>query len=193
MRVRVLFLIAAIITMWSIVAVAQSNSQGVYLTKSVRSALAAEIANSIAATAPRVGFNEKETTALVTGARDGSLKFRDYTGPYPAAGAVFAETSLGDVQFRNAVQLDTIQRIASISSHSAFLEKFATVRLDVMPVPPRDYKVIINGEDCPATERSLYRVPAGDTAVNVTRIGKPACAWSGQIPSGSEHVVVCQF
>jgi hypothetical protein len=176
---NMLCLIFAVVS-WSGNAPAQTTLDGVYLTKPVHSALTAHIASAIMTSAPRVGFNEKDTMTLVTGALDGSLKIKDYAGQGPVVSTVVAETSAGNVQFRNAVQLDAIQRVASLSSQSAFLENFATVKLDVKPVPPRDYKVVINGEDCEATERALYRVPAGDTAVLVNRTGKPNCSWSGQ-------------
>src|SRR5262245_59999176 len=44
-----------------------------------------------------------------------------------------------------------------------WMARFPTIYLIVQPIPPRDYSISINGENCPATERSLYKVPAGPT------------------------------
>jgi hypothetical protein len=71
---------------------------------------------------------------------------------------------------------------------NSFLERFPTIRIVVQPTPPRDYSVSINGEDCPATEKSLYKVPAGVIEVRVERPGKPPCVWSGPVFSGQKEV-----
>lgn len=191
MRPKAFCLLSVMLATYSNAAAAQS--QETYLTKAVRSALAAEMAEKIAAVASKVGFDATETTALAAGARDGSLKLSTRPEFNQVAGGVVAETSVGRVQFSSTFQLDAILRALSASSYDSFLHEFPTIRLEVKPTPPRDYKVVINGEDCPATESGLYRVPPGDTTVNVTRADKPACTWSGQIQSGKEQLVSCQF
>ena len=102
-----------------------------------------------------------------------------------------ARTSTASVTFRNEDQGKLFRQLTGRASYVSFIERYATVRLDVTPIPPRDYKVVINGEDCPATERAVYRVVPGAVAVEVTRIGKPACNWSGSIASGREQLVNC--
>ena len=74
-----------------------------------------------------------------------------------------------------------------------WLEKFPTIRLIVQPAPPRDYSVAINGEECPATERSLYKVPYGAVEVRVVRSGKPPCVWTGRLMDGRTQEVPCNF
>jgi hypothetical protein len=76
---------------------------------------------------------------------------------------------------------------------SGWLEKFPTIRLIVQPAPPRDYSVAINGEDCPATERGLYKVPSGSVEVRVVRAGKPPCVWTGNLTYGRTQDVPCDF
>jgi hypothetical protein len=53
--------------------------------------------------------------------------------------------------------------------------------------------VAINGEDCPATERGLYKVPAGPVMVRVVRTGKPPCVWNGNLEEGRTQEVPCNF
>jgi hypothetical protein len=74
-----------------------------------------------------------------------------------------------------------------------WLERFPTIHLIVQPVPPRDYNVTINGEDCPTTERGLYKVPFGRVEVRVERTGKPSCLWNGQLVDGRTQEVACNF
>jgi len=76
---------------------------------------------------------------------------------------------------------------------NGWLERFPTIHLSVQPVPPRDYNVTINGEDCPSTERGLYKVPFGHVEVRVERTGKPLCQWNGQLTDGRTQEVACNF
>lgn len=76
---------------------------------------------------------------------------------------------------------------------SGWLARFPTIRLIVQPAPPRDYSVSINGEDCPTTERGLYKVPFGSVEVRVERAGKPPCVWSGRLTDGRTQEVPCNF
>jgi hypothetical protein len=76
---------------------------------------------------------------------------------------------------------------------NGWLENFPTIRLIVQPAPPRDYSVAINGEDCPPTERGLYKVPSGLVQVRVERAGKPPCVWSGRLTDGRTQEVPCNF
>jgi hypothetical protein len=74
----------------------------------------------------------------------------------------------------------------------AFLETFPTIRIVVQPAPPRDYSVVINGEECPATEQGVYKVPGGWVDVRVERPGKPPCVWKGPLLKGKQEVA-CQL
>ena len=76
---------------------------------------------------------------------------------------------------------------------SFWIERFPTIRLVVQPTPPRDYRVSINGEDCPPTERGLYKVPIGATNVRVERSGKASCLWSGTLVDSRTQEVLCNF
>jgi hypothetical protein len=192
MRTRCLFLLLGVLTMHSGLAIAQSDIRSAYLTKPVRVVFSNVMAERIATIAPQVGFNTIETRALAEGIRNGSLTFIRPQGDF-VAGNIVAQTATDRVEFRTPIQVDTIQQALNVSTYRPLLQKYATVRLEVKPVPPRDYKVEINGEDCPATVQGLYVVPPGTTAVKASRIGKTDCVWSGVIPGGDEHVVQCQL
>jgi hypothetical protein len=79
------------------------------------------------------------------------------------------------------------------NSISISLESFPTIHISVDPIPPRDFKVSINGEDCPATEAGLYKVPVGSAQVSVVRSGKTPCTWSGSMARGQTQLVSCHF
>jgi len=74
----------------------------------------------------------------------------------------------------------------------SFLQKFPTVRLTVRPVPPIDYTVTINGQDCPP-DVGLYKVHVGIVEVRVVRTGKPPCAWKGTLSEGQTQAVACHL
>jgi hypothetical protein len=73
-----------------------------------------------------------------------------------------------------------------------YVQRFPKVQLDVRPVPPRDYTVLINDEPCPATEKSEYLVRSGRISLIVTRESK-TCRWSGQLAPGQVQIVPCRF
>jgi hypothetical protein len=76
---------------------------------------------------------------------------------------------------------------------TAILEKYSTIRLLVKPAPPRDYKVIVNGEECPATEAGIYKVMPGESAVKVSRPSIKECEWHGPIGPGAVQEVDCSL
>jgi hypothetical protein len=168
----------------------------VYLTQPVKKLLANEMANKISILGPQVGFSDSDTTIIASGIRNGDLRIESNKVAGPASPdtiSFYAMTSKSRVRLENSEQLVAVANSVAFTSYAGFLQQFGTVRLVVQPVPPRDYKVIINGEVCPATKLSLYKVLPGAAAVEVNRIGKTSCSWVGQIPSGGEQVVECKF
>ena len=73
-----------------------------------------------------------------------------------------------------------------------FLRKFPAVRVTVRPVPPIDYTVAINGQDCPP-DIGVYKVHVGVVEVRVVRPGKPPCTWKGTLPEGQTQAVACNL
>jgi hypothetical protein len=76
---------------------------------------------------------------------------------------------------------------------SGFLWKLPTIVLHVQPIPPKNYQVRINGENCPLTDQAKYLVPPGATVVEVTFPGKKACKWSGSLSESDQQNVDCEF
>jgi hypothetical protein len=74
----------------------------------------------------------------------------------------------------------------------ALLEKFPTIHLTVQPVPPIDYTVAINGQDCPP-DRGAYKVPVGNFEIQVVRSGKPPCLQKGILSEGETRAVACKL
>jgi hypothetical protein len=72
------------------------------------------------------------------------------------------------------------------------LDTWPVIKLVVMPVPPLDYSVSINGQTMNVTERSEYAVPPGtDVVMNVTRGSYPPCAWVGHVVKNEQ--VICRL
>jgi hypothetical protein len=77
---------------------------------------------------------------------------------------------------------------------SAFwLDTLPTIRVLVQPKPPQDFQLTINGESCPATEKAMYRVPAGAVTVKVWRQGTAVCEKMYTTRPGSTYDVQCTF
>ena len=169
---------------------AWERETGVYVTKAAKDRFPSYQASTFADSAPAYGFQnpEKIAAAMSRGSKLQIEPSNTFGKQKVLTDDIGQRSLIGDErQYAYVLSLFSFPTVAS------FLEKFATIRLSVQPVPPRDYKVVINGEDCPATEKGEYRVLPGSATINVTRVSKPACTWKGEIPAGKEHLVSCQF
>jgi hypothetical protein len=90
------------------------------------------------------------------------------------------------------VPIGTPVPVATLSELTAILDKWPVIRLVVIPSPPRDYSITINGHSVPATERGEYAVPSG-TAIQiyVRRADYPPCNWSGRVQDN--QLVTCRL
>ena len=163
------------------------DPDGVYVTKPAQEQRVRLLASDIARAAPKLEFDAASTTMLTKGVRDSSLTLEWDQG------GQLVKTSDGTVRAKRPDQSSFLTTIIYLQTANVYPERFSTVRVEVVPAPPRDYKVVINGEDCTATERGIYRVVPGRVAVEVTRTPKPACAWKGDIAAGKEQRVNCSL
>ncbi|WP_441259988.1 hypothetical protein AB7008_30215 [Bradyrhizobium sp. 521_C7_N1_3] len=76
-----------------------------------------------------------------------------------------------------------------IADFVAALQEMPVIHIVVIPAPPRDYEVRINGKSYLATERSEYGVNPifSLVEVEVTRKDKPPCRWKG-IPERKQKI-----
>jgi hypothetical protein len=74
-----------------------------------------------------------------------------------------------------------------------WLQHFPTIRVIVQPTPPKDFLLTINGEQCPATEKAIYRVPAGAVTIRVWREGGAPCEKTYNTVQGQVYEVQCAF
>jgi hypothetical protein len=170
---------------------------GAYLTVPVRKSVAQARAKEFARAASSVGFTPKETRFVADAIRDGKLS-RDTTAVAGTANAASVwtqtfKTPQGDVKTNTRQQVGLIAAGMQPVADNTFFETYATIHITVVPAPPRDYKIVINGEDCPPTEKSIYKVLPGKTTVSVSRAGKQPCAWAGPIASGKKVEVKCSL
>ena len=132
--------------------------------------------------------DDKSWLKEVFGALDSSVK-KDL--PHPIEACVQSATNPTTCENRT-VPTDHLQ--ASFTGFSFFLlQSYPTVHVVVDPVPPRDYKVSINGDDCPPTEKGVYKVPSGNVQVSVTRPNKTPCSWTGNLSDGREQLIQCSL
>jgi hypothetical protein len=89
-----------------------------------------------------------------------------------------------------SVERDLKRSLISFGAHDtsmtqsqilSFLDQMPVLSIAVVPSPPRDYRVKINGRSYPATERSEYAVRPGAVNLFVERDGKPPCQWEGDV------------
>jgi hypothetical protein len=166
---------------------------GVYVTKAVTAQFPKYQAVQFSNKATSLGFQNTEEVAVALRASKLKLVGAPTLNAWAGSAAIEDESgNLNKLPIPRA-QYRYVASLFSITTVSDFLETFATVQLDVKPVPPRDYKVVINGDDCPTTDKAVYRVLPGVTTVNVTRAKKPPCTWNGDIPAGKEQLVSCKL
>lgn len=168
---------------------------GAYLTIPVRKAVAQARANEFARAASSVGFTPKETRFVAEAIREGKLSTTVVAGATQTASVSTQtfKTPQGDVKTNTRQQVALITAGMQTIADSSFFETYATVHITVVPAPPRDYKIVINGEDSPPTEKSIYKVLPGKTTVSVSRASKQPCAWTGRIASGKKAEVKCSL
>jgi hypothetical protein len=170
---------------------------GAYLTVPVRKAVAQARAKEFARAASSVGFTPKETRFAAEAIREGKL-YRDTTAASGTTKAASGwtqtfKTPQGDVKTNTRQQVGLIEAGMQAVADNTFFETYATIHITVVPASPRDYKIVINGEDCPPTEKSIYKVLPGKTTVSVSRASKQPCAWTGRIASGKKAEVKCSL
>jgi hypothetical protein len=68
----------------------------------------------------------------------------------------------------------------------SMLEHYPVLHIVVTPIPPRDYRIYINGVRQLVTEQSEYVVRYGTIDVTVQRVGIPACTWSKEVEDDEE-------
>ena len=195
MKHRTLWIAVVLLPLASVSASAQSMLDGVYITKPLRDRLAGLMVERFSSLAPQAGFTPTERQPVRDTIRKGELNYvprrPDVLGWFTLPPSVKTESGL--VALNSLEKQKLMGGLFNLGNYQAFFSKYATVTLRVHPIPPRDYQVVINGEACPATARSIYKVPAGHTTVSVSRDGKPPCRWAGEVPRGVEKTVECRL
>jgi hypothetical protein len=163
---------------------------GAYITAPVAKELGQARASEFSKAASSAGFTTRETRLIARGLRDATIKV---VNPKASAWRQTFKTLHGSVTVSTIEQAGLIRRAMGYLPYSDFFDQYATLRLSVRSPLSRDFKVTINGETCPATDKASYLVPPGKVSVTVTRAGKPACAWSGTVEGKKERTVECRL
>jgi hypothetical protein len=163
---------------------------GAYITAPVREELGQARATEFVKAASSAGFTVKETRLVAQGLREANIAIVATSG---SGWRQAFKTPQGSVSVNTIEQAGLIRRAMGYLPYPTFFEKYATIRLAVTPVSPRDYKVAINGEECPITKNLTYLVAPGKANVSVIRIGNPPCAWAGTVPAAKVQTIECQL
>jgi hypothetical protein len=188
---------------------------GIYLTSPVRHNYRVYLAKAFADGAEEAGFSRQETRAISQVFLDEAARLPGVPGGSYSnldsghSSSETHESNLGDVyadvygkgypqccsEGQSLGEAHSVEKgsflLRTFHAASDFLEQFSTIKLVVQPAPPRDYKVIINGEECPATEAGIYKVLPGDSVIDATRPSKQKCEWHGSIAAGATQEVDC--
>ncbi len=166
------------------------NRLGVYLTAPVADQYRRASAAKFSEGAAQAGFSHYEATVLTNSMLTGDIRIQPggKWGKFVAKNPdIVIDAEPGQTKGRY------LSSFLSVDTTTSLLERFSTIKLVVKPVPPRDYKVIVNGEECPATEAGVYKVLPGESMVNAVRTGRPKCEWHGPIAPGATQEVDCSF
>ena len=159
---------------------------GEFLTSQARKRINDELVREIASN-PELSREGKELTTILL-RQVGQVEVR----AVPGEGAVIISPMAiyAPVRIRPAAE----RFFASLFSPQGLAPRINVlplIEISVRPAPPRDYTIMINGERCPPTERSAYRVEPGPVTVKVERQGKPTCDWRGSLLAGEKHSMDC--
>jgi hypothetical protein len=163
---------------------------GAFITAPVAKDLGQARAAEFIKAASSAGFTSKETRLVARGLRDATIAVVDLSA---SAWRQTFKTPHGSVTVSTIEQAGLIRRAMGYLPYSDFFDHYATIRVIVSPAPPRDYKVTINGEHCPTTDKATYLVRPGKASVTVTLTGKPLCAWAGTVSVTTEQAVECSL
>lgn len=161
---------------------------GAFITAPVAKELGQARASEFIKAASSAGFTTRETRLIARGLRDAKIAVVDTSA---SAWRQTFETPHGSVTVSTIEQAGLIRRAMGYLPYSDLFDHYATIRLAVTPARPRDYKVMINGEKCPTTDKATYLVPPGKASVTITRPGKPPCYWAGTAEGKKEQTVEC--
>jgi hypothetical protein len=163
------------------------NHSDFYITKLVAESYRRSAAADFARGAGQAGFNDNEIRSFSQGMITGNIR----VVPGGPAGWIVATGSV--VSYADTPKSSFLNLFRSTERATTFFERFAAIKLVVQPAPPRDYKVVVNGEECAATDAGVYKVMPGESAINVTRPSKPQCEWHGPIATGATKEVDCSL
>jgi hypothetical protein len=161
---------------------------GAYITAPVAKDLGRARASEFAKAASSAGFTSRETRVIARGLRDAAIALVD---PSASVWRQTFETPHGSVTVSTIEQAGLIRRAMGYLPYADFFDHYATIRLAVRPAAPRDYKVVINGENYPVTDKATYLVRPGKVSVTVTRARKPPCTWTGAVSHAKVRAVKC--
>lgn len=168
-----------------------SASKGIYVLKLARESVSRSMASKIDSD-PTISFGPKKklSSAIASyGALD--LNYSNRPGPRERTVTAVLPTK-EDIELSYEAAY-SVSNVFSFVFVSIVLDQLPTIHVVVEPAPPRDYRIVINGEDCPPTEESQYAAPAGAINVSVQRAGKKPCTWSGKLASGQAQQVKCSL
>lgn len=163
---------------------------GIVITAPARKELVQTLAQQLREKAPQHGFSDAEAKKLSR-----SLTIAEALAVHPdriIGTSHQADTWAGitSVPLKNPEQWSFVSRLMSLETLWPYLKRYPLIKVVVDPMPPRDYKVEINGKFYPATEQSLYGVPDGSVSVRVLRENKPPCIWNGIVEDGEDQTLV---
>jgi hypothetical protein len=165
---------------------AAARQLGVYVTEPVKQDYNRRLAVEFANVASQAGFDQSEIEAISNGLTQGNVKV--------ASGGKSGRIIVGSAVFeKGPKKTSLVLSLLSTNKALASLERYSSIKLTVRPAPPRDYKVIVNGTQCPATDQGLYKVMPGESAINVSRPRKAQCEWHGLIAAGAVREVDCNL
>jgi hypothetical protein len=186
----------------------QFRASDVYFTRRAADELRRRMGESFTINASQNGFSKELAAAFGRGLSEGTIyALRNgevdlYTPDLPTGllsrlprnppyGIPVDATNLGPhLDGRQKPPVDYLLSYAA-SNFGSYIRRFPTIKISVTPAPPRDYSVMINGENCPATEKSEYKVMPGASTVRVMRPARPVCEWSGTLDEGAIQLVTC--
>jgi hypothetical protein len=167
---------------------------GGYYTTSANRYLRQQIAADFTAGAATAGFSPAQTRSFADAIQSGQLQaFVLYPAGLPPAPRGVVSSPGATISYFSP-QADFIFSFLYLPRLGVYVQSLSIIKLQVEPVPPRDYQVVINGETInQPPDESIYKVLPGNAAVSVTRAAIAPCIWHGPLTAGETQVVTCKL
>lgn len=164
------------------------NTTGIIVTPQARDVVWKAISVGIESQAKDAGLDAGKAQALAALMADAG-----YVAVVPGGEYGFWSNGTSKFAVGSLNEFESFVAVSKYSNVVNIIYKRPRIKIRVKPIPPRDYKITIDGHPVDSTELSEYVVNEGTVSVVVTRKDRKDCLWEGELALGEVKDVSCRL